>query len=472
MSGDLDPRVPQDLDAERALLGELLLGGVGALHEVADVLKPAHFYREAHAALYGAMLDVYSRGEPVDALTVAARLESVNKLDDIGGRLYVAELLESAASYANASAHARIVRERAAFRGLIEAGNEIIRFAQQGGEVDSVVDQAEQAVFKVAHERIAGEMKSAQAAVRDTFKYLEDVRSRGESIIGCPTGLSDLDRITSGFQDAELQVVAGRPGMGKTALMLRIALHAALVHNIPTAVFSLEMSWMQVAMRLLSMHSRINMHRVRTATLSKKEWPDLSIKMGELTEARMWIDDTPNATALQIRAKCRRLKAREGLGLVVVDYMQLMQGPSGSESRQVEISIISRELKALAKELQVPVIAGSQLSRKVEDRDQFKRPQLADLRESGAIEQDADVVLFVYRPVLYGRRSITVSDGVNTREISTDNYAELIIGKNRNGPTGSVHVSFVPDFTLFTDLDLTHAGEAPVSESATGGVPF
>ncbi|NDY41436.1 replicative DNA helicase [Dissulfurirhabdus thermomarina] len=432
---------PQHLEAEQCVLGGILIED-GALSRVAEILRPEDFYREAHGLIYQAMLDLSERNEPQDLVTVHNALKAAGRLEAAGGAAYLAELTEAVPVAANVAYYAKIVRDKAILRRLIEKASEIAATCyEEAGEVDEILERAEAGIFEISQLKIHQAFHAVRDVMKDSIKRVEDLYARKELVTGVPTGFGELDRMTAGLQPADLIIVAGRPSMGKTAFALNIAQHAALEHGVPVAVFSLEMSKEQLALRLLCSEARVDAQKVRTGFLSEQDWPRLIRAAGNLSEARIFIDDTPALSVLEMRAKARRLKAEHGLGLVVVDYLQLMRGRGGSERREQEISEISRSLKAMAKELDVPVVALSQLNRKVEDRPN-KRPQMADLRESGAIEQDADVIAFIYRDEVYNRSEDNPNRGT----------AEVIVGKQRNGPTGVVRLAFVSKYSTFENL--------------------
>jgi replicative DNA helicase len=441
---------PANPEAEQSVLGAILVRPA-VLDLVADLLEPEDFYREVHGRIYQAMLDLYRRGEPVDLVTVTALLKERGQLEGVGGPVFLAGLSEQVGFATNADYYARLVHDKAVLRRLLTCTQEIAGACLSPVEdVAEFLDSAEQRVFEVAESKVRPGFQPLGALVESEIATLEAIwhREKGR-ITGVPSGFSDLDNLTAGFQPSDLIIVAARPSMGKTALALNIAYNAAYQAQVPVAFFSLEMAKEQLVRRLLSSIGEVDASHLRRAFLSTMEWANLQTAAGYLLDCPVFIDDTPAATVLDIRAKARRLKAEGKLGLVIVDYLQLMRGRADAPSREQEISEISRSLKALAKELKVPVIALSQLSRKVEDRDKSnKRPILSDLRESGAIEQDADVVIFIYRDELY-------------REDSPDKgTAEVIIGKQRNGPTGKLKLSFRDKFTRFDNLAREEAAVA------------
>ena len=443
MKADLDATSfklpPQNIEAEQSILGGILIEN-DALNTVVEFLEAGDFYREAHQKIFLSMIALSEKNEPLDLITLTNELKKTKELESIGGASYLASLVESVPTAANIAYYAKIVKDKSTLRKLISTATEIVTQSyQEGKDLEDFLDDAEQAIFRISEHRVKPAFYPIKEIVKESFKVIERLYEKKELITGVPSGFKDLDRKTAGFQNADLIIVAGRPSMGKTALCLNIAQHVAINAKIPTAVFSLEMSKEQLAIRMLCSEARVDSARLRSGFLSESDWPKLTMAAGALSDAPIFIDDTPAISVLELRAKARRLKADRGLGLVIIDYLQLMRGRSGVERREQEISEISRSLKALAKELDIPVLAISQLSRKAEDRP-GRRPQLSDLRESGAIEQDADVIIFIYRDVVYNPDS----DQKGT--------AEVIIGKQRNGPTGKVDLSFISEVTTFKDL--------------------
>ena len=436
---------PQDVDAERSVLGAMLIEE-DAVAETVALIRPDDFYRPAHARIFEAILSLYERSEPVDEVTLGAQLKTMGQLEAVGGSAYVASLTESVPTAANVGYYAKIVRNRALTRRLITAATAIAGSGYEGqSEIDVLLDQAESKIFEITSSREQRSFVPIKEIVKDAFKLIESAYDRKETVTGLTTGYTDLDEKTSGLQSGDLIIVAGRPSMGKTAFALGVAQNSAILTKTPCAVFSLEMSKEQLVMRMLCSEARIDSQRMRRGMLKDNEWHKLAEAAGRLTEAPVYIDDTGSISILEMRAKARRLEAEKGLGLIVVDYLQLMRGRSSNEnSREREISEISRGLKALAKELSVPVMALSQLNRSLEQR-QDKRPVLSDLRESGAIEQDADVICFVYRDEYYNPES------------EDRGVAEIIIGKQRNGPTDTVKLKFTREHTRFDNLKLPQA---------------
>ncbi len=442
---DLDPSLykvpPQNLEAEQSILGSILLEN-SAINSVLEVMSKGDFYSEAHRKIFNVMVELSEKNEPVDIITLSNALRDKNLLDSIGGTAYLASLVDNVPSAANVANYAKIAKEKAILRGLIGSATEIITSCYETGtDVDQVLDRAEHSIFEIAENKVRPSFYPIREIVKDSFRSIEDLYARKELITGVPTGFEKIDDLTSGLQKSDLIIIAGRPSMGKTAFALNIAQFAALEGQIPVAVFSLEMSKEQLVFRLLASEARVDSQRLRKGFLGETDWPKLTTAAGRLSEAPLFIDDTPAITVLEMKAKSRRLKADAGLGLIVVDYIQLMRASGFRDNREQEISEISRSLKALAKELKVPVIALSQLNRKVEDRTN-RRPQMADLRESGAIEQDADVIAFIYRDEVYNKSDDNPEKGT----------AEIIIGKQRNGPTGTVKLAFLEKFTSFENL--------------------
>jgi len=440
---------PQAVDIERAVLGAMLIDRQ-AISKVVEILDESCFYVSSHRKIYRAILALFERDEPADQITVVEELRKRRELEEVGGVSYLAELAGEIPTSANVEYHARIVLEKALLRKLINVSSQIAEECYQGtGSAFDLIDRAEQRIFSLSERRFIRGFMSLRDVLHVTFEQIEGIheryRDRAPGITGVPTGYDKLDELTAGLQASDFIVVAGRPSMGKTAFALCIAKSAA-DHGIPVGIFSLEMSSSQLAQRLLCAEARVDQHRLRTGRLLDEEWSRLSICVGSLAEAPIYIDDSPALSALEIRAKARRLQVEHNVGLIVIDYLQLMRGPQNVENRQQEISQISRSLKALAKELDIPVVALSQLSRAVEARGGDHRPQLSDLRESGAIEQDADLVMFIYRPEVYG-----ITEDKTTGR-SLEGVAEIIIGKQRNGPTGTVYLAWVDRYARFENL--------------------
>ncbi|MGH9307571.1 MAG: replicative DNA helicase [Acidimicrobiales bacterium] len=430
---------PHNLEAEESLLGAMVLSR-DAIATASETTKAEDFYKPAHGHIYDAITTLYGQGEPVDPVTVAEELNRAGLLDAIGGRPALVSLLANTPAISNAGRYATIVAEHALLRRLIAAANEIAELGYDMPEdVALAVDRAESLVFEVAERRVSNTLVSINELLGQTLDRIESLYDRGESITGVPTGYKDLDECLSGLQPSNLIIVGARPAMGKTAFALGMAAHAAMEAQTPVLLFSLEMSHLEITQRLLCSEARVDSTRVRNGRLHESDWSKISHAIGRLGEAPMFIDDNPNITIMDIRAKARRLKARSGLGLVIIDYLQLMSGRMSAENRQVEVSEISRGLKILARELEVPVVALSQLSRGLEMRSD-KRPMLADLRESGSLEQDSDVVMFLYRDEIYN----TDSPDRGT--------AEVIVSKHRNGPTAVSRLAFLNDYTRFANM--------------------
>ncbi|MDH3223093.1 MAG: replicative DNA helicase [Gemmatimonadota bacterium] len=453
---EFDRQPPVSNEAEVSVLGGMLIDG-DAVARAVEFVDDSMFFREGHRRLFRAMSRMFERGEVLDVITVSEELKRAGELDDVGGLEYLASLLDAVPTAANIEYHARIVREKALMRRLIGAAQTIIRDVYEPGvrEVESILDEAEQRIFRVAESHDREGFVWIKEILWPTFERIEKLQESAGGITGVPTGYADLDRMTTGLQPGDLTIVAARPSMGKTSWVLNVAQTAAIEHGVPVAIFSLEMSKEQLVQRFLCAEGRVDAQKLRRGNLSPDEYQRLAVAAGHLNTAPLWIDDTPAATVLEMRAKARRLKSETDLGMVVIDYMQLMSGPSGSESRVQEVSAISRGLKALARELELPVIALSQLSRAPEQRADH-RPQLSDLRESGSIEQDADLVMFLYRPEYYF--GPTDKDGA-----SLEGKAELIVSKQRNGPTGTVHLYFHKAYTRFDSVARSQG--SPVDQS-------
>lgn len=430
---------PQNIEAEQAVLAGILINN-DAMNQIVDFLSPDDFYREAHGHVFEAMTELYNSNEPIDLITLSQHLREKSALDKAGGPEYLTGLVDVVSTSAGILYHAQIIRDLSIRRKLIGQCSLISDACfQEWQPTDELLDMAEQSIFDIAEDKIGEGFTPLDEVIKQSFKKLESVAEQEGFITGVPTGFKDFDRYTAGLQPSDLIILAGRPSMGKTALALGIGYNAAVATGKGVAVFSLEMSRMQLGLRLLGFHAGIDAAKLRTGFLRDTDWQRLMDSANHLSEVSMFIDDTSYLSVLEMKAKCRRLVKKKELCLVIVDYLQLVQGRRSAESRQMEISEISRSLKALSKDLNIPVMALSQLNRKVEDRPN-KRPQLADLRESGAIEQDADVIAFIYRDELYHPASE-----------ENRNLAEVIVAKQRNGPTGSFRLTFQKELTRFRD---------------------
>jgi replicative DNA helicase len=432
---------PQDIDAEASILSAILIDNE-SLFDVVEILQPDDFYRGAHQKIYSAITGLFTRNDPIDLVTLANILKERKHLEGVGGATYLAQLVNEIPLAVNPAHHAKIVHEKARLRRLIHKANEItIRCFEDEGEVEEVIDFAENAVFEISENKIKPSFHPISSIIDVNIDELEERQANKALHTGVPTGFSRLDTLTSGLQKSDLIILAARPAMGKTAFALNLARNAAVDAGIPTAVFSLEMAKEQLSMRMLCSESRVDASKIRNAFFGQEDWQRITEAAGVLSQAPLFIDDSPDISAMDVRAKCRRLKMDKGLGLVIIDYLQLMRGRAGVERRDLEISEMSRSLKILAKELNIPVIALSQLNRKLEERAD-KRPMLSDLRESGALEQDADVVAFIYRDEVYNKEENNPNR----------NKAEIILAKQRSGPTGTAHLAFLGAYTRFEDL--------------------
>ncbi|MDN4592575.1 replicative DNA helicase [Polycladomyces subterraneus] len=433
---------PHNLEAEQAVLGAILIDP-SSLVTVTERLRPEDFYRQGHQRLFQVMIELSERGEPLDLVTITSELQDRKLLEEVGGVSYLAELAEVVPTSANVEYYARIVEEKAILRRLIRTATQIASAGYSGGaEVAEILDEAEKQILDISQRRHRNGFVPIRDILIETYEHIEKLHYKKGELTGIPTGYTDLDRMTSGLQPSDLIIIAARPSMGKTAFALNLAQNVAIRSKLPVAIFNLEMSAPQLVMRMLAAEGNIDAQAFRTGNLTEEDWEKLTMAISTLSEAPIFIDDTPGVTVFDIRSKLRRLQAEHGLGLVLIDYLQLISG-RGGESRQQEISEISRSLKLMARELNVPVIALSQLSRAVEQR-QDKRPMLSDLRESGSIEQDADVVAFLYRDDYYNEDS------------EKKNILEVIIGKQRNGPVGKVELLFLKNYNKFLSLDLRH----------------
>lgn len=439
---------PQNIEAEESILSAILIDN-SSLYDIVEILSPDDFYKSAHSKIYSAVLDLFTKNEPIDLVTLANQLQTDGQLDAAGGASYLANLVESVPLAVNAKHYAKIIHDKASLRRLIETAHQIVKHCfDSKGEVDDVIDFSENAIFKITEDKFRPSFFPIKDIIEKNIDTIEERQGNKALVTGVSTGFSRLDNLTAGFQNSDLIILAGRPSMGKTAFALNIARNAAIETNTPVAVFSLEMSKEQLSMRMLCAEASVDSAKLRSGFFSKKDWMNLTDAAGVLSEAPIYIDDSPDLTALEIRAKSRRLKIDKDIGLIVVDYLQLMRGRHSAERRDLEISDISRSLKALAKELEVPVLALSQLNRKLEERSD-KRPQLSDLRESGALEQDADVVAFIYRDEVYNREENNPQKGI----------AEILLRKQRNGPTGDVALKFFDAYTRFEELDTGHRNQ-------------
>jgi len=430
---------PQNIEAEESIISAILIDN-NTLLDVIEILAPQDFYRTAHQKIYAAITDLFDKAEPIDLVTLANKLKENGKLEQIGGAGYLARLVDTVPLAVNAQHYAKIVHDKASLRRLIEKANAIVkRCFEERGDADDVIDYAEAAVFEISEKKARQSFYPLSKIILGNIETLEENQGNRSLVTGVPTGFSHLDNLTSGFQNSDLIILAARPSMGKTALALNIARNAAVDAHIPVAVFSLEMS-------------RIDSSRLRGGFFSMEDWHRLTDAAGILSESSIYIDDSPSLTAMEIRAKARRLKMDKNIGLIIIDYLQLMQGRASAERRDLEISEISRALKALAKELELPVLALSQLNRMLEQRTD-KRPRLSDLRESGALEQDADVVAFIYRDEVYNKEEDNPNKGI----------AEILLSKQRNGPTGDVFLTFLNSYTRFENLasDEVMTGSSP-----------
>ena len=434
------PVPPQNLEAEESVIGAMLLSP-GAIGAVSEILDAGDFYRESHGRIFRAAADLYGKGEPVDAITLVDELEERGDLEQVGGRVRIHELAALVPATANASHYARIVREMATLRGLISAGGEVARLGwERPGETAMLVDRAEQVIFELSQSRVTSEFSHIETLLKESFERITALYEAGADVTGVPSGFKDLDRLTAGFQPWNLIIVAARPSMGKSALGLCMAANLAVRHEVPVALFTLEMSKTEVTQRLMCSEAKVESQRLRTGKLAVDDWPRLTAACDKLAKAPIYVDDSASITMMEIRSKARRLKSREpNLGLIVVDYLQLMTSGTNMENRVQEVSQISRNLKVLARDLDVPILAMSQLSRAVEQRHD-KRPILSDLRESGSIEQDADLVAFIYRDEYYNDDS------------DQQGLAEVILAKHRNGPTDAIKLSFLKRYAKFADL--------------------
>ena len=437
---DLGKVPPQDIEAEQAVIGSMLTDQDAVVAAI-ETLKPEDVYREDNKLIYSAILNIYNRAEPIDIITLKAELSSMGKLDNVGGLEYIVGLPDKVPTTANVDRYIKIVEEKSMLRNLIKTANEILSMGyDQTEDVEDVMDLAEKKIFDVMQKKSKTGYTSIKDVLVESFTKLEELYNQKQHVTGVPTGFIDLDRMTAGLHGSEFILIAARPAMGKSAFALNIATYAATRANVPVAIFSLEMSKEQVGNRILCSEALVDSNNVRTGDLNDEELSKLAETSGELSQAPIYIDDTAGITITEMRARCRKLKLEKNIGLVVVDYLQLIQGSGKTSGREQEIAEISRSLKILAKELEIPVIALSQLSRAVEARDDH-RPMLSDLRESGSIEQDADIVMFLYRDDYYNEDS------------PEKNVAEVIIAKQRAGSTGTVKLAWIGNYTKFANLE-------------------
>jgi len=450
---------PQALDLEEVVLGALMLEK-NALNAVVEFLKPEHFYLETHKEIYTAIVDLFKATEPVDMRTVVNQLRKTGKLELVGGAYYIAELTSKVSSAANIEYHARVIMEMAIKRELIQVASQIQSDAYEDTtDVFELLDKTEQSIFQISDSNLRKNYDNMRNLMARAIQELQVLKEHKDGLTGVPSGFTELDRMTSGWQKSDLVIIAARPGMGKTAFVVSALRNAAVDFKIPVAIFSLEMASIQLVNRMISAEAELESEKIKKGNLAEHEWAQLVHKTSRLSSAPIFIDDTPALSILELRAKCRRLKAEHGIQIIVIDYLQLMRGEQGG-NREQEIASISRALKGIAKELNVPVLALSQLSRSVETRGGDKKPQLSDLRESGSIEQDADIVMFLYRPEYY---KITVDeDGLPTQGVG-----EVILAKHRNGSTGNVKLKFIGKYTKFADLDSPAGYDNPFSGMIT-----
>ncbi len=444
----MEKLLPQNIEAECGVLGSIIIDPE-AIVQVSDFLRADDFYRDAHRTIYEVILQLYEEHEPADFITICDELERRNKLEEVGGASYITSLINQVPTSGNVEFYARIVERTAILRRLIHAAGQIAAIAYEEGDADIALDKAEQLIFNISQRHASSDFTHMRDVLAEYMNKLDQLHERRGTIVGVPTGFTDLDRLTGGLQKSDLIVIAARPGIGKSSLALSLAHNTALKYHNSIAVFSLEMSKDQLAQRLLSMDARIDQQRLRTGIIEEDEWDRIVYAMDTLSESNIWIDDTAGISTMEMRSKARRLHAEHGIDLIIVDYLQLMQATIGgkrNENRVQEISEISRSLKGLARELNLPVLALAQLSRAVESR-QSKVPQLSDLRESGSIEQDSDIVMFIYRDDLYNQES------------ERKNIADIIIAKHRNGPVGEISLYFQASQTRFRDLELNPSAE-------------
>ena len=439
LAGDLDRTPPQDVGAEQSVLGAMLMSK-DAIADVIEEVRPQDFYRPAHETIYEATIDLYGRGEPADAVTVAAELDKRGELERVGGRVGLVDLMQSISIAANAGYYAQIVHDKATLRRLVDASMKIAQLGYQGaGDVPDIVDAAQQTIYEVSEGKTSEDYKSLKELLEPTIDEMEAIESHTGVMSGVPTGFIDLDELTNGLHGGQMIIVAARPAVGKSTLALDFARSAAVSNKLPCAYFSLEMSQTELVMRLLSAEATVPLNHIRNGKLNDEEWDQIVRKAGQVQEAPLFIDDSPNLTMMEIRAKARRLKQRNDLKLIIIDYLQLMSSGRKVESRQLEVSEFSRQIKLLAKELSIPVVALCQLNRGPEQRND-KKPMLSDLRESGSLEQDADMVILLHREDVYDRDSPRAGE------------ADFIVAKHRNGPTATITTAFQGHYSRFVDM--------------------
>ncbi|HLG76692.1 MAG TPA: replicative DNA helicase [Ktedonobacteraceae bacterium] len=439
----MEKLLPQNIEAECGVLGSIIIDP-DAIVQVSDFLQAEDFYRDAHRMIYEVIIHLYQNGEPADFITICDELERRNQLEDVGGASYITSLINQVPTSGNVEYYGHIVERTSTLRRLIHAAGQIAAIAYEESDADVALDKAEQLIFNISQRHSRSDFSSMEEILADYMTRLEQLNARRGTIVGVPTGFTDLDRLTGGLQKSDLIILAARPGIGKTSLALSLAHNAAVKYKHSVAIFSLEMSKEQLAQRLLSMDAGIDQQRMRTGWIEEHEWQLIVEASDKLAEASIWIDDTAGISTMEMRSKARRLQTEHGVDLIIVDYLQLMQAnvSKRSENRVQEVSEISRSLKGLARELNIPVMAAAQLSRSVESR-QSKVPQLSDLRESGSIEQDSDIVMFIYRDDAYNPES------------ERKNIANVIVAKHRNGPVGEISLYFQPNQTRFRDLEVT-----------------
>jgi len=447
---EIDRLPPQNMELEKEVLGAMMSESP-ALERGLELLSENMFYNNIHRLVFQAMKDLTEDNKPVDIISLGEQLEKMGKMEKIGGMSYLSSMLSSVVTSANLDYHIGIIREKFIRRSIIESGSQMVSKAyDEGMEVSLLLDSVEKEIFDISEQRLKGDFESVENLLPATYEKLEEIRHQKRSVTGLPTGFVELDRLTSGLHESDYVIIAARPSIGKTALALSMASNVATKEKKGVAIFSLEMAKEQLVVRLMSSKFKVDAQKLRNGTLKMKEFKKIAHNLRTLSSAPIYIDDSPSQTVLDMRAKTRRLFRRHEIGLIIVDYLQLITTNGRSESRQQEITTISRQLKALARELKVPLIALSQLSRQVESRES-KRPILADLRESGALEQDADVVMFIYRAEVYKKKKVLIDD----IEYPSDGIAEVIIAKQRNGPVGSRHLSFKKNYVSFENLDLS-----------------